>query len=83
MDDLPPRTVADARVFNRSVEKLAYTIAEAADACGIGVSKLRQLIANNDISVRYIGSKPVILHSELLSWPESLPTESSARPLSG
>ncbi|POH58249.1 helix-turn-helix domain-containing protein [Arthrobacter glacialis] len=57
-------------------EKIAYSLKEACEQAGdISLSTLRRMIANNDISVKYIGSKPVILHSELVSWLETLPEE--------
>ena len=55
--------------------KLAYSIPEAAEVASTSVSVLRRKIAANDITVRYIGSKPVILADELKAWLESLTTE--------
>jgi len=53
--------------------KLAYSIPEAADVASTSVSVLRRKIANNDLTVRYIGTKPVILADELKAWLEALP----------
>ena len=57
------------------MERLAYSIPEAAEVASTSVSVLRRKIAANDITVRYIGSKPVILADELKAWLESLATE--------
>jgi hypothetical protein len=55
------------------MSKLAYSIPEAAEASSISVSVLRRKIASHDITVRYIGTKPVILADELKAWLEALP----------
>jgi len=57
------------------MSKLAYSIPEAAEMASTSVSVLRRKIAANDLSVRYIGSKPVILAEELKAWLEALPAE--------
>lgn len=59
------------------MSKLAYPLAEAAEMAGTSVAVIRRKIAANYLTVRYIDTKPVILASELQSWLESLPTESS------
>ncbi|GAP53831.1 hypothetical protein AHiyo6_03960 [Arthrobacter sp. Hiyo6] len=56
-----------------SAAKLAYSIPEAAEMASTSVSVLRRKIASNDLSVRYIGTKPVILAEELKAWLEALP----------
>jgi len=55
--------------------KLAYSLQEAAEIASTSVPVLRRKIDNNDITVRYIGRKPVILATELESWLASLPSE--------
>lgn len=55
--------------------KLAYNIQEAADATGYSTDTIRRAIRNNDLTVRYANSKPIILTEELLGWLRSLPTE--------
>ena len=55
------------------MSKLAYSIPEAAEIASTSVSVLRRKIAANDITVRYIGTKPVILADELKAWLEALP----------
>jgi hypothetical protein len=57
------------------MNKLAFTLPEAAEIAGTSVSVLRRKIANNDLTARYIDTKPVILASELESWLNALPTE--------
>lgn len=53
--------------------KFAYSIPEAAEVASTSVSVLRRKIAASDITVRYIGTKPVILADELKAWLEALP----------
>jgi len=57
------------------VNKLAFTLQEAAEMAATSVPVLRRKIDKNEISVRYINSKPVILATELESWLASLPSE--------
>jgi hypothetical protein len=57
------------------MSKLAYSIPEAAEIASTSVSVLRRKIAAHDITVRYVGTKPVILADELKAWLEALPTE--------
>jgi excisionase family DNA binding protein len=45
---------------NHQTPKLAFTIAEACHAVGIGRSKLYELIAHGRIQTRKIGSRTVI-----------------------
>lgn len=61
------------------MSKLAHSIAEAADALGIGTSKLRDKIRKNEIAVKYIDSKPVILTTELEAYLASLPSEAPVK----
>jgi len=56
-------------------EKLAYTIAEAAEAVGYSQKTIRRAIASNDLIARYgTGTKPVIEADELRAWLRSRPT---------
>ena len=59
--------------------KLAFSIEEAAEACGYSTDTIRRAIRNSDITARYANSKPVILASELADWLGSLPTESPTK----
>lgn len=56
------------------MSKLAYSIEEAAEATGYSTDTVRRAIRNNDLSVKYANSKPVILASELESWLNALPS---------
>ena len=58
-----------------TVRKLAYTLEEAAARVGCSLALIRGQIANNYLLVRYINSKPVIEHEELVAWLRNLPTE--------
>ena len=57
------------------MSKLAYSIPEAAEVASTSVSVLRRKIAAHELTVRYIGTKPVVLAEELASWLQSLGTE--------
>lgn len=54
--------------------KLSFSIEEAAVATGYSTDTIRRAIRNNDLSVKYANSKPVILASELESWLNALPS---------
>lgn len=54
--------------------KLAYSIEEAAVATSYSTDTIRRAIRNNDLSVKYANSKPVILASELEAWLNALPS---------
>lgn len=56
------------------MSKLAYSIEEAAAATSYSTDTIRRAIRNNDLSVKYANSKPVILASELESWLNALPS---------
>lgn len=59
--------------------KLAYTLAEAAEAAGVSDRLLRNARDRGDLTVHYAGSKPLIRRDDLDAWIESLPTERGAR----
>lgn len=54
--------------------KLAYTIAEAAEACGVSEPIIRRAIRKGDLVPRYPTSRPVIPADELADWLKTLPT---------
>ena len=56
-------------------KKLAYTYDQAAAAVGVSARTLRELVARGDLAVKYVGSKPLILASDLEAWLEALPSE--------
>jgi excisionase family DNA binding protein len=58
-----------------TVTKLAYTIAEAAEATGYSEKTIRRAIDAGDLVVRYgTKTKPVVKADELEAWLDSLPT---------
>lgn len=60
--------------------KKAYSLAEAGKQAGdVSISTIRRHIAAGDLTVKYIGSKPVILETELESWLEHLPEEAPSK----
>jgi len=59
--------------------ELSYSIEEAAVATGYSTDSIRKAIRNNDLSVKYANTKPVILASELESWLNALPSEPPTR----
>ena len=56
-------------------QPLAYTLQGAADACGLSLSFLKLWVEGGELTRRYVGTKPLILASELLAFLESLPYE--------
>jgi hypothetical protein len=58
-----------------TLEKLAYTIAQAAEACGVGVTVIDEACRRGDLVKSYPNSRPLILAAELQRWLESLPHE--------
>lgn len=59
--------------------KLSFSIEEAAEATGYSTDTIRRAIRNNDLSVKYANSKPVVLASELEAWLTALPSEAPKR----
>lgn len=59
--------------------KLAFSIEEAAEASGYSTDTIRRAIRNNNLSVKYANTKPVILASELEAWLTALPSEPQKR----
>lgn len=57
---------------------LAYTIEDAATACGYSRETIRRAINAGDLTRRYANSKPVILSEDLLGWLRTLPIEPEA-----
>ncbi|MEY9851256.1 hypothetical protein ABH923_000934 [Leifsonia sp. EB41] len=56
-------------------QRIAYTLAAAAEECGVSPQFLRGYIRRNDLVVHYAGTKPIILADDLKDWIERLPTE--------
>jgi len=59
-------------------DKIAYTYAQAAEATGVGETRIKEAVRNGELTVRYPSSKPIIEHDELLAWVHALPTERKA-----
>ena len=58
------------------LDKLAYSIPEAADKASYSQDVLRKAIHRGELAAAYgTSSKPVILAEELLRWLKALPTE--------
>ena len=58
--------------------KKAFTLQEAADSTGLGISTISAALRAGELTASYGGpkkSKPVIRSAELDRWLESLPTE--------
>jgi hypothetical protein len=54
-------------------EPLAYSVAGAARATGVGVTLLRAELKAGRLRKRYLNSKVVILREDLIAFLESLP----------
>ena len=65
------------RVVELRIHKpqIAYSLKQAAEACGISLSLIKQFVRDGDLNPRYVNSKPVIPASELAAWVDSLPYE--------
>lgn len=59
--------------------KIAFSIEEAAEAVGYSTDTIRRAIRNNDLTVKYANTKPIILATELQAWAEALPSEPQKR----
>lgn len=57
------------------IERVAYTIPEAAEATGYSETTIKGEIVKGTIVPRYANRKPVIPAQELTEWVMSLPTE--------
>lgn len=54
------------------IEPVAHSIPRAALVADVGVTTIRKAIADGDLATHPVGTKPLILHSELIAWVESL-----------
>ena len=57
----------------RPLDRICYSIPEAAKAAGIGTTKLREEIAAKRLVARKIGKRTVINAPDLLAWSVNLP----------
>lgn len=71
-------------IVGMTIQKLALTFEEAAEASGYSIRTLRTAVRNHDLIARYANSKAVIRVSELDEWLAALPTEPAGghRPVS-
>jgi excisionase family DNA binding protein len=59
-------------------EKMAISIAEAANLSGVGRTTIYQAIGRGDISVKKAGRRSLILLTDLQRWLEGLPTSGAS-----
>ena len=52
---------------------IAYDVAGAARAVGVGITVMREQLRIGNIRRHYVGSKPLILHTDLVAWVAALP----------
>ena len=55
------------------------TVAEAAEEVRLSVDSVQKAIKNNDLAVKYYGTKPLVKFTELMRWFDSLPDEKPER----
>ena len=54
-------------------DKLAYTVDEAAAACGVSADIIRRAVRAKAIPAKYPTSRPVILRADLEAWLADAP----------
>ena len=54
-------------------ERVSYSMVEAAQAAGIGLTKLREEIAAKRLRARKLGSRTIITSEDLVDWAARLP----------
>lgn len=54
---------------------VAYDYDTAASSTGLGRSTIEKAVYAGDLTVHYLGRKPLILADDLREWIASLPTE--------
>jgi excisionase family DNA binding protein len=59
---------------NSCMSRVAYTVAEAAEAAGLHHVKVREAIKMGRLPARRVGKPIVILAADLAAWLESLPS---------
>ena len=60
------------RASTFALTRLAYSPSEGAQVLGISRSKIYELIADEDLKVIKLGSRTLVLHSELVRFVRSL-----------
>ena len=68
------------RTSHSALTRLAYSPSEGAQVLGISRSKIYELIAANDLKVIKLGSRTLILHSELVRFLASCARTCRDRP---
>lgn len=53
---------------------MAYSVSDVLKMVGIGRTKFYQLVTAGDIKTRKIGTRTIVLASDLEAWVQSLPT---------
>jgi excisionase family DNA binding protein len=61
--------------------RIFYSVHEAAEAVGIGLTKLREEIRSKRLIARKLGRRTLISADDLSAWASSLPKIDSARAL--
>lgn len=59
--------------------RLAYDVAEAAEAVSVSTDTIRAAIRAGDLAARYVGRKQIIPAAELEAWLNALPSERAPR----
>ncbi|MBT8162775.1 MULTISPECIES: helix-turn-helix domain-containing protein [Arthrobacter] len=65
-----------------TMQKLAYTLEEAAMQCGCSASTLASQMADGKLMARYANGELLIRHEDLAKWLQGLPTGASDGPAS-
>jgi excisionase family DNA binding protein len=63
------RGVSDEVAMN----KLAYSIADAASLAGVGITKIKQAVRLRELEARKAGRRTLITHAALSAWIDGLP----------
>lgn len=53
--------------------RLSYTLAEAAEVTGIGLTTIKAAIKAGTLEARYPTTKGIVTHAELRAWLDTLP----------
>ena len=56
--------------------KISYTVAQAAEALGVGTTTIYEAIRAGDLEHRWLGAKLLIPRTALLAWLDTLPQDS-------
>jgi hypothetical protein len=56
------------------MNRISYTYAEAAEACGVSKDVIRGAVRRGDLVAHYPTARPVILADDLRDWMTATPT---------